>query len=103
MKQGMKQEADQGQPQKKKLRLEDMGFGNMGSGFGCSLFVPNQGEEMPTMLQMGYAGEGPGTGIGEAPMDDGSGFGNYADDGMFLELHFCYVLSHNFKNILFSF
>jgi len=78
MNQGMKQEPG-GPPQKKKLRLEDMGFGNMGSGFGCSLFVPNQGEEMPTMLQMGYAGEGPGTGIGEAP-DDGSGFGGYSDD-----------------------
>jgi len=80
----MKQEAEN-QPQKKKLRLEDMGFGNMGSGFGCSLFVPNQGEEMPTMLQMGYAGEGPGTGIGEAPGfgDDGTGFGNYADDGKY--------------------
>ena len=51
---------DQGGPSKKKLKLEQMGFGNMGSGFGCSLFVPNQGEEMPTMLQMGYAGEAPG-------------------------------------------
>merc|ERR1712113_173304 len=54
-----------GEPQKKKLRLEQMGFGNMGSGFGCSLFVPNQGEEMPTMLQMGYAGEAPGMGFGD--------------------------------------
>ena len=44
-----------------------MGFGNMGSGFGCSLFVPNQGEEMPTMLQMGYAGEAPGMGFGDEP------------------------------------
>ena len=49
-----------GGPKSKKLKLEQMGFGNMGSGFGCSLFVPNQGEEMPTMLQMGYAGEAPG-------------------------------------------
>jgi len=56
-----------GEPQKKKLRLEQMGFGNMGSGFGCSLFVPNQGEEMPTMLQMGYAGEAPGMGFGDEP------------------------------------
>ena len=65
------------EPKKKKLRLEQMGFGNMGAGFGCSQFVANQGEEMPTMLQMGYAGEGPG-GMGA---DEGSGFGDYADDG----------------------
>merc|ERR1719223_483102 len=45
-------------PPKKKLRLEQMGFGNMGAGFGCSQFTPNQGEEMPTMLHMGYDGEG---------------------------------------------
>ena len=57
-----------------------MGFGNMGSGFGCSLFVPNQGEEMPTMLQMGYAGEGPGTGFGDEG-GDSTGFGGYDDDG----------------------
>lgn len=56
---------DQGGPSKKKPKLEQMGFGNMGSGFGCSLFVPNQGEEMPTMLQMGYAGEAPGMGFGD--------------------------------------
>ena len=65
------------EPKKKKLRLEQMGFGNMGAGFGCSQFVANQGEEMPTMLQMGYAGEGPG-GMGA---DEGTGFGDYADDG----------------------
>merc|ERR1712227_600585 len=64
------------EPKKKKLRLEQMGFGNMGAGFGCSQFVANQGEEMPTMLQMGYAGEGPG-GMGA---DEGTGFGDYADD-----------------------
>ena len=52
-------------PPRKKMKLEQMGFGNMGSGFGCSLFVPNQGEEMPTMLQMGYAGEAPGMGFGD--------------------------------------
>ena len=56
-----------------------MGFGNMGAGFGCSHFVANQGEEMPTMLQMGYAGEGPGQGI--ADVEEGTGFGDYADDG----------------------
>jgi len=59
---------DQG-PSKKKPKLEQMGFGNMGSGFGCSLFVPNQGEEMPTMLQMGYAGEAPGMGFGDETDD----------------------------------
>jgi len=76
--QQVKKEQQDLQPKPKKLRLEEMGFGNMGSGFGCSLFVPNQGEELPTMLQMGYAGEAPGTGFGDA--DEGTGFGNYADD-----------------------
>jgi len=44
-----------------------MGFGNMGAGFGCSQFTPNQGEEMPTMLHMGYDGEG----FGDDPSGEG--------------------------------
>ena len=55
-------------PPKKKLRLEQMGFGNMGAGFGCSQFTPNQGEEMPTMLHMGYDGEG----FGDDPAGEGT-------------------------------
>ena len=61
----MSHQRNGGAPRAKKMKLEQMGFGNMGSGFGCSLFVPNQGEEMPTMLQMGYAGEAPGMGFGD--------------------------------------
>merc|ERR1712157_278332 len=72
----MNQNQSSQEPKKKKLRLEQMGFGNMGAGFGCSQFVANQGEEMPTMLQMGYAGEGPGV----MGADEGTGFGDYADD-----------------------
>ena len=59
--------APQQAPPKKKLRLEEMGFGNMGAGFGCSQFTPNQGEEMPTMLHMGYDGEG----FGDDPAGEG--------------------------------
>lgn len=39
----------------------------MGAGFGCSQFTPNQGEEMPTMLHMGYDGEG----FGDDPSGEG--------------------------------
>jgi len=71
--------AKSGPPQRKKLKLEQMGFGNMGSGFGCSMFVPNQGEEMPTMLQMGYAGDEPLNG-------SGFGDGGYGTDGVKQEI-----------------
>ena len=74
------QQKPQQAPPKKKLRLEQMGFGNMGAGFGCSQFTPNQGEEMPTMLHMGYDGEG----FGDDPA--GEGF-NYVKEQ---RIHLCF-------------